>query len=471
MTKHEQVAQRIILLVERGILPTGKRIPSVRAMARQMGVSPMTVLEGYRALEDQGLIESRPQSGYYVRSTPLNRTGIIPPPARIEELRPKAHPVRIPDGLRKLLVRTMNPDLLPLGSGAAAPEFFPNESLSLRMARAVRSNPEETNRTLLGPGDPSLREELARRMVEAGCSVDQSEILVTLGATEGLHLCLRAIAQPGELVAVESPGYYGFYAALEALGLKALEIPADPQTGISLLALKEALNQGIKGLLLCPTLSNPTGATLPDAVKEELVRLCQKVPIIEDDAYGELAFAGQRARALKSFAPDEVLYVGSLSKVLCPGYRLGWVAGGKHQEALLRHHLASVMAVPTPTQKAAASFLTDGGMPHHLRRLRKQYREGMLRFQEAIAAWPVEVRTSQPQGGHFLWVELPEGCEAIALAEETSKQGFSIAPGALFSSQSRYERFFRLNAAIPWDDSVQGALKTLGNLVQRMACS
>lgn len=467
MTKHEQVAQRVLALIENGLL--GTRIPSVRAMARQMGVSPMTVLEGYHKLEDRGIIESRPQSGYYVCSAWSNRTGIIPPPARLEAIRPKAHSVRIPDGIRELLVQTMNPNLLPLGSGAASPEFFPNESLSLRMARAVRTNPEETNRTLLGPGDPSLRTQLARRMVEAGCSVDPSEILVTLGATEGLHLCLRAIAQPGDLIGVESPGYYGFYAALENLGLKALEIPSDPQTGISLPALKEALNHGIKGLLLCPTLSNPTGATIPDAAKEELVRL--KIPIIEDDAYGELAFAGQRARALKSFAPENVLYVGSLSKVLCPGYRLGWVAGGKHQEALMRHHLASIMAVPTPTQKAAASFLTDGGMPHHLRRLRKQYREGMIRFQEAIAAWSVEVRTSQPLGGHFLWVELPDGCEAIALAEETSERGFSIAPGALFTSQSRYGRFFRLNAAIPWGDSVQGALATLGALVQRMACS
>jgi len=469
--KYDQIINRIKDLVRLETLKDGERVPSVRSMSKQMGVSVMTVLEGYRRLENMGLIESRPQSGYYVCSSALRRAHQLarPPQATRLDIALRTEAVMIPKAVERLLALALRKGVLPLGTGMPAPDFFPSEELSIRLARAARTDPKLVNRYCVGRGHHSLVKMISRWMIEAGCAVPEEEIVVTAGATQALMLAIRSLTRPGDTVAVESPGYYGFYSLLQFFNLKAVEIPCDPQSGLAVDALQTILRQGLKPacLILSPSYSNPTGGVMPDDNKEALVKLCLKhnLPIIEDDTFGELTFNTYRPRPLKALAPDRVIYVGSFSKILAPGYRIAWLAGGRHTSDILRCHAMSVLATPVATQLALASYLRDGGLKRHLRLLRKKYKVNAGLLQDKIALFfPAGTRTSNPQGGHFLWVELPPGQDAVMLSAAAAEEGISIAPGVLFSSRQHYRRNFRLNFAVKWNEEVEKAIARLGEL-------
>ncbi len=472
--KYEKVARRVESLIASGTLRTGDRIPSVREMARLMDVSTMTVLEGYRCLEDLGLVEARPQSGHYVRPKASRRRKVWArlPAARQEDILLVTKDVTVPQAVDRFLEQAADRRLLPLGAGLPDPSLLPSERLSILLARAARTQPEDTNRYSIGAGDPRLRRAIARWMLESGAVTEANEIVVTTGATQALLLALRAVAQPGETVAVESPGYHGFHGLLEFLGLRSIEIPSSPDTGFSVSALAQTLaapENAVAAVLLSASFSNPTGATMPDAEKERLVTLCRErgIPIIDDDTYGDLPFVGQRPRSLKSFAPTDVLHVGSFSKTLGPGYRIAWVAGGRHNGAILRYHHMAVLSTASANQHAVADYLERGGMSRHLRRLRRQYADNLrLIGDEVVASFPPGTRAGCPAGGHFLWVELPEGGDAVALAGRAFQAGISIAPGILFSSRLHYRRYLRLNGAVVCDERLRNALSTLGRLAR-----
>ncbi len=453
------------------MLEDGERVPSIRSMSKQTGVSIMTVLEGYRRLEDMGLIESRPQSGYYVRPKALRDSC---PMVRLPEvcqsdIALRTESVKIPEAVERLVIQTLKKDVLPLGAGLPAPDYLPNEELSILLARIARTYPNILNQYCFERGHHALLEMISKWMIDAGCITQKDETVITSGATQALMLALRSVTRPGDTVAVESPGYYGFYALLQFFNLNAVEIPCDPQNGLDVDALHTILKDGIRpaSVLLSSNYSNPTGALMPDANKETLVKLCYQynLPIIEDDTYGELTFNSYRPLPLKALAPDIVLYVGSFSKILAPGYRIAWLAGGRHTDDIRRCFGMSVLATPVATQLTLASFLKDGGLKRHLRRLRKRYEENIRLFQTKVArCFPEGTRTCNPQGGHFLWVELPQGHDAVALSVAAVNHRISIAPGVLFSSRQHYRRNFRLNCAIKWSDEVDNAIERLGEL-------
>ncbi|GBF34406.1 transcriptional regulator [Desulfocucumis palustris] len=469
--KYDQIMRRIEDLISLNTIKDGERVPSVRSMAKQMGVSVMTVLEGYRRLESLGLIESRPQSGYYVRPGALHASPPLARPPRVSrsDIALRTESVLIPESVERLLTQALRKDVLPLGSGMPAADYYPSEELSICLARVARSDPELVNRYCIGGGQGVLVERIARWMMEAGCVTPEEEIVVTAGATQALMLAIRAVTRPGDTVAVESPGYYGFYSLLQFFNLKAVEIPCDPQSGLAVDALQTILRQGLRPacVILSPAYSNPTAAVMPDTNKEELVKLCldYNLPIIEDDTFGELSYDTYRPRPLKALAPDTVLHVGSFSKVLAPGYRVAWLAGGRHTRDILRCHAMSVLATPVVTQLALASYLKGGGLKRHLRLLRKKYQVNAGLLQAKIAlCFPAGTRTCNPRGGHFLWVELPPGHDAVKLSVAAAEEGISIAPGVLFSSRQHYRRNFRLNFAVKWSEEVEKAIERLGEL-------
>lgn len=464
------VASRIERLVRSGSLPTGGKLPSIRSMAGQMRLSMMTVLEGYRRLEERGLIESRPQSGYYVRSprlrAPLKHVTL--PDARAESIRIYTGRVHIPEEVERLVMDSQREGRVPLGAGFPAPEFFPSEQLGIRLSRAVRRDPKGVNAYSTGMGAERLRRGLSLRMLDAGFEAAPDEIVVTGGATQALLLALRAVCKSGDTVAVESPGYFGFYSLMNFLNLKALEIPSDPETGFSVDSLERIVRKNVRVacVLLGTNYANPTGAVMPEAEKHRLAELCQRrgIPIIEDDIYGDLSY-GARPPALKAFNPGRIMYVSSMSKMLAPGYRIGWIAGGRHHRDVLRCHGMAVLSVALPNQMAIAMYLEDGGMRSHLLRLRRRYAENMALFRESVARYfPAGTGTSDPGGGHFLWVRLPAKVDSRALAAKAFAQGISVAPGVIFSSRGHYGNFLRLCTALPWTKRVEGALKTLGEM-------
>ena len=195
-----------------------------------------------------------------------------------------------------------------------------------------------------------------------------------------------------------------------------------------------------------------------------------QIPILEDDTYRELAFELPRPSCIKAFDhAGNILLCGSFSKVLAPGYRIGWVAAGRWHAAINERKLATSLGCATPPQVAVARFLKSGGFDHHLRRLRRIYREQLRLIGDALTrSFPAGTRATRPAGGHILWVQLPSAVDAYALERRAAEQGINVAPGPIFSARGSYRNFIRLNAAISWSARIETALATIGELAHEL---
>ncbi|MGV3724087.1 MAG: PLP-dependent aminotransferase family protein [Actinomycetota bacterium] len=463
---YRQVAGQIIRLIDDGTLQTGQRIPSVRQLSRQQAVSITTALEAYRLLESDGWIEARPQSGYFVLPRFTQR------PAEPEASTPPPVPTGVSVGdLSMRLLRDMGDStLVQLGAAVPNPAFLPAEKLNRIHTSLARELGAEALAYDVPPGCKALRVQIARRMLDAGCEVKPEEIVTTNGCQEAMVLSLRAVCRPGDTVAIESPTYYGVLQALEALGLRALELPTDPRHGISLGALRYALDQHPVRAVLVSNFNNPSGACMADECRRELVELLatRHIPLIEDDVYGELAFGSQRPRAAKAWDQKGlVLFCSSFSKTLAPGYRVGWVLPGRFFRELEHLKLFSNFATATLPQLTIAEYLQGGGYERYLRRVRQAYAQHTGLFAQAIGdAFPAGSRVTRPGGGFVVWVELPPNVDSLELYRQALAAGITFAPGPIFTAGGGYRNFLRMNAAT-WSPAVAEAIKTLGDLATR----
>jgi len=466
---YEHLADELGQAIDRGALRGGDRLPSVRRLAQERSVSVATVLEAYLRLENAGLIEVRPKSGHFVRRR-------MPLTAEPRTPRTCSTPSRVTvsDAYSKILEAMRDPELLPFGCATVDPAYLPMTALSRIVNQVTREMTTVGARYEAAPGLLTLRRQIARRAVEAGVTLTEHELCTTIGATEGLSLALRAVAKPGDVIAVESPAYFGVLQIIESLGMRALEIPANPRTGLDVAAFEETVRaQPVRALVTSPTVSNPLGSIMPEDDRERLVRIAKRhdVPIIEDDVYGELVFDGSRPRPLRAFASSSddshVILVSSVSKTLAPGYRVGWIAGGRWHDQIVRLKTRQSLACPTLPGMAVAEFLASGGYDRHLRRLRAAVAGNVERYREAIARmFPDGTRVSAPRGGFVLWVELPPGNDALALHEQALRKRIVIAPGPLFSARQRFTNFIRISAGLPWSDRIADGFKTLARLIK-----
>ncbi|MEW6487463.1 MAG: PLP-dependent aminotransferase family protein [Thermodesulfobacteriota bacterium] len=463
---YEAVAEKVSRLVEAGTFRPGQRIPSVRGLGRQLGVSLSTVLEAYALLEDRGIVEARPQSGYYVRGRPLRR----PPEPEISAPAMRPTGVSVAELVMMVLRDAGNPDLLQLGAAIPSPDLLPIDKLNRALGAAARRHRIASVSYEMPPGSRALRVQVARRALEAGCAVSPEEVVITSGCQEAITLALRALCEPGDTVAVESPTYYNFLQAAEVLGLKVLEIPTHPRDGLSIEALSFALDHSpVRACVAMPNFNNPLGALMPDERKCELVALLARrgIPLIEDDIHGELSHSGERPRAAKAFDREGlVVLCSSVSKTLAPGYRVGWTLAGRFQKRIEHLKAVSNLATPTLPQLAVAEFLANGGYDRHLRRVRRVYARRMASMADAVARhFPPGTRLTRPAGAFALWVELPPGTDALVLYEKALAAGITVAPGPIFSPTQRYRNFLRLNAGY-WIEGMEGAVETLGRLAR-----
>jgi DNA-binding transcriptional MocR family regulator len=463
-----QVADKIAALIESGTLRPGERIPSVRRASKQHGVSVTTILEAYLALENRELIEARPKSGFFVRAR-LRHAVPEPEPSRASRLPAK---VGVTSLLSCIFDSARNPGIVPFGAAYPAAEALPAEKLSRITAAIARRNSARAAAYEMPPGNERLRRGIARRLLEAGAVVTADDLIVTCGGTEALALSLQAVAKRGDVVAVESPTYFGVLQLMEELGLRALEIPMHPRLGMDLDALERAMRRTkIAACLAIPNFSNPLGSLMPEEHKRRLVELlaARETPLIEDDINGELAHDGSRPRVAQSYdRAGLVLLCGSISKTLAPGYRVGWVVPGRfHERVKALKHIHTLATASLP-QMAVAEFLANGGYDHHLRGLRQRMAEQVARVSEAVgAAFPPGVRISRPAGGFVLWVELPGSGSALELHRRALAAGISIAPGPMFSAQQGFQNFIRINCGNPWTARSAEAIGQLGKLVEK----
>lgn len=461
---YESLATQLHQRIQNGALAAGERVPSVRAMSRQAGVSVGTVVQAYQHLEARGLIEARPQSGYYVRATRLPGIGL-------QRLRAAPKP-RSPS--RSLLDQVLSiyarEDLVPLHSATPAPSMLPTQRIAAITRDLLRRMPERISGYLHPPGLPELRLQIARRLSLSGVEVDPDDVMITAGAMEAITLSLQVLTKPGDAVLVERPTYYGLMQAIEARGLKVVEIPNCCDDGPDLeLALKALATQPIRAAVLIPSFSNPSGATMPDDARRVLAQACARhgVPVIEDDVYGELGFDGRRPVPMKAYegAQGGVILCGSVSKIMAPGLRIGWTVSARWREELIRAKAFTSCSTPTLSQFVVAEMMAAANMDRPLRRLRAELAANVGRFHEAIAShWPKGTCVSRPRGGVVLWVQLPSGHDAHQLFERALDCGIGIIPGTLFSSSGAYRDCVRLSCAGVWDQRTQSALRKLGRL-------
>ena len=466
-TLYSEVADRVAGLIDKGTVRPGQKVPSVRKLSAQLKVSVSTVLQAYRLLEDRGRIVARPQSGYYVRAalapTPVTR-GLERPPRA-------ATRVVIADPIGRMLAASTDAAYVHLGGAIPSDATLPTRQLNRISAAIARRSKRGMNTYDLPPGCPELRAQIARRYIDAGCELAPDDVMTTCGAQEALMLCLRAVTRPGDVVAIESPTFYGHLQIIDGLGLRALEIPSCCDEGVSLEALEAALRGGrhkIKACLLVTNAQNPSGSVMPDDRKRQLVRLLAKrdVPLIEDDTYGDLVYAASRAVVCKAFDTSGlVMLCSSFSKTLAPGARVGWCAPGRFAAEVRRGKIATTLATPTLPQMAIAQFLETGGYEHHLRKVRAFYAEQVQLVSAAVQRYfPPGTRVTRPAGGFVVWVELPGKCDAMRLYESALERKISIAPGPIFSATGRFKNFVRLNCSSPWSSDLDAALRTLGQL-------
>lgn len=467
MKLYAELADQIGQLIESGTLQPGDRLTSIRELCRERHVSPATAIRAYQQLEARGFIETRPRSGFYVSS----RWQVSPPEPRRSRPPARTTRVAISDLVFEILAASRDRDVVPLGSAFPSPHLFPLRKLARYLGNAAKHMDPWSTVQSLPPGNAELRRQIARRYLRSGCRVSADEIVITSGALEALNLSLQVLTQPGDTVAIESPAFYGCLQAIEALGLKALEIPTHPREGVDLPALAQALErQTVRACWLMTTFQNPLGATLPTEKKAELVKLLAKhgVPLIEDDVYAELHFGHERPQPAKAFDKlGTVLNCGSFSKNLAPGYRLGWVAAGQFAERIQRRKTMTTLATSIPVQEAIAAFLRDDGYDSHLRKLRRQ-----LELQQAAALrslsthLPAGYRTTRPAGGYFLWVELPAEADAIGIHRRALEQGVSVAPGPIFSARRGFQNCLRLNTGHPWTDEMDRGIAAVARIIR-----
>lgn len=468
MSRYQELAGQTEKLIADGVLRPGDRLPSVRQACRIHNISPITVTQAYYLLESRGLIEARPKSGYFVRA----RLGRNLPEPEMSHPAGGSTQLQVSDFIFRILDSVRDPSVVPLGSSFPSPYLYPLDKLGRFLAGAARKFDPLATVTDLPPGNEELRRQLALRYLAQGAPVSPQEIVITSGAMEGLNLCLQAVTQPGDLIAIESPTFYAGLQASERLGLKVIEIPSHPREGVSLAALEDALRRHpIKACLFMLNFANPTGSLVSDERKQALVELLSRhdVPLIEDDVYAEL-YQGQQA-PLCSKAEDKsglVMHVSSFSKCLAPGYRVGWVAAGRYAGRIQRLKLSTSLATTIPVQIALADYLKQGGYENHLRHLRQALARQEAELVQAVEKhFPAGTRLARPQGGYFLWLELPRQVDALLLHQQALDHGASTAPGPIFSAKREFGHHLRLNFGHPDSPGRQSAMATLGELIAR----
>jgi len=464
---YARIADRFENQIASNILKTGDKLLSLRALSKEQGISVSTAYKAYVELENKGFIEARPKSGYFVKFSPSQ----YPQLPVVSRKAKKAEPADV-DGMITQVYQTMSKEgILRLSLASPSAKLIPEAKLNKAMAEALRKSKHSCTQYEEIQGNPVLRKQIAKHAFNWNGQISDHDIVTTQGCMEALIFCLKAVTEPGDTVAIESPTYFGIFNVMKSLGLKVLEIPVNPDEGADIAYLEKALETiPVKVCLFVTNFCNPIGALMPDHRKEQLVKLLaeKQIPLIEDDIYGEMYFGKTRPRTCKSFDHEgNVMLCSSVSKTLAPGYRVGWCIPGKYIDKVLSLKLMHTVSAATPTQAAVAQFFETGRYDLHMRNIRKALHTQCLKYIQAITAhFPADTKVSRPNGGYVLWVELNPIINAFKLFELAMEENISIAPGQIFSIDGRFSNYIRISFGEPFTREIENGLITLGKLVR-----
>ncbi|MDT9000646.1 PLP-dependent aminotransferase family protein [Paucibacter sp. APW11] len=469
LPRYQELAQTLSQRIQAGEWAPGERLPSLRELCTAERLSMATAKRALELLQDQGLVQVRPQSGIFVaepaRAAASGRaaeSAVLPEVNELRHLRERML------GLMQLAEQPLPVALQMAGPSAA---LLPAEAMARSIARLLRREPALLAEGAPLAGLPVLREALAERLRQQDVAARADSLLITQGATEALSLALRALTQPGDKVLIESPVYFGLHQTLASLQLQPIELPCSAESGLSPEAVEQALQDWpeIRCLVLTPNFQNPLGALMPDEAKRRLLRVAEahELPIIEDDIFGDLHFGKTRPRPLKAWDRDDrVLLCASVSKTLGPSCQIGWCLSERHAKALAGLKLSASLGGGALMQRLLADWLRDGQYEAQLARLRKTLAAQSARYVQALRRhFGARVDVQQPPGGMLLWLRLARGVDSIALLKQALPLGLSFSPGTVFSAQGRHAHCLRLNIGRPFDEEVDQALSQLAALL------
>ncbi|MFJ5039810.1 aminotransferase-like domain-containing protein [Streptomyces parvulus] len=370
--------------------------------------------------------------------------------------------------VRDILAVTARPEVINFAGGLPAPELFDAEGIAAAYRDVLAETPARALQYSTTEGEPVLRAALADRTSARGLATGPDDVLVTTGSQQGLSLLATALLEPGDTVLVESPCYLAALQAFAFAGARVVAVPGD-EDGIDPGALEElVVRERPKLLYTVPTFQNPTGRTMPAARRAAVAEVAGRCGlwIVEDDPYGELRFEGGRVPWIASCdgVRDRTVLLGSFSKVMAPGLRLGWLrapAGLLRACAVAKQ--AADLHTPTVNQLAAARYLADRDLDAHVARVAAAYgvrRDAML---TGLAdALPAGSRWTRPEGGMFLWARLPEGYDTTALLPEVVRHDVAYVPGAPFHAGTPDRATLRLCFVTQTPDEIAEGLRRLG---------
>lgn len=450
--------------IRSGSLKAGEKLPSLRKLAKEVGVSVTTVLTAYEELTALGWIESRPKSGFFVSRTKLTSVNI---PGRTSP-RGDALQLSISKPAMALLSQVSRTDVAPLGCAVPSAELLDTIKIDRLMNRINRTAQGRLNTYAPALGLPELREQLAKRYADSGDFADPEQIIITNGCTEALSLILQTVARRGDTIALESPTYFGVLQIMEAQGLRVLELPTDHE-GISPDDLRTCLDMhSVTACLFSSSYSNPMGATMPDDRKVKILDILaeHKVPLIEDDTYGDLVLRGSRPKPFTAFnSKAEVFYCSSFSKSVAPGYRIGWLRATTRLDEMADRKFATSLCNAVLPQATMAHFIETGAYARHVRNVVPALRNSLVQSRLQIAScFPAGTKISDPAGGFVLWLELPPGFDSEELFRTALEKKICFAPGTIFSATDTYRNCLRISCGHHWDGTISSAILTLGDL-------
>ncbi len=465
---YQQVIELVLSMEKSGALIPGDKLPSLRKLSRRVGVSIPTVKQAYIELERLNKIESRPKSGYFL----INKIPKIgQPKTTIFEDCPVE--VRCQTLIEKSYQAVHLPEMIPLGISHPVMACPPDKTLARIMRRILsQSGPKVM---AYGPMDGylPLKKYLAQRYNQQGIAARASDIVITNGAQEALAIALQSVAKLGDIIAVESPTYFGILELIENLGMMALEIPTCSEKGVCLEAVERSLkNNNVTACIFSSLINNPTGSIMPEKNRKKLVQLIEEkgVHLIEDGVYEELHFDDRVVRSLQAYSTKGlVLTCNSVSKTIAPSYRVGWLLSHRYEQVAKGLKRALSCSSSLLNQYVVLDYLRSGEYHRNIKKLRQILRRNKERAISLIATYfPTNTLMSNPQGGGVIWVELPNEASAEELFYAGVKAGISITPGILFSPSNKYQSCARISYGLPWDDKVDEAIKRLGQLAHQL---
>jgi 2-aminoadipate transaminase len=472
-----QIEESIRKLIAQGALRAGVRLPGRRELARDLGVNRITINKALRRLETEGLISSQVGNGTFVSVAPV----APPAPATLCEADDESllriwgplftHPRPAPRALPSITPRKKGISTVSFVYAAPPPDLFPADDFRRCVDYALKRRVKEICR--IGPPDglPSLKEHLVQWLAQHGIFASERNIVITTGCQQSLDLIRKTLVYPGDSLLLENPTFPGAVGALSPSGAGLLEMPVQEEGPDARVFNALGTRNRCKLIYVSPTFQNPTGRTMPVEARTQLVETAWQsgIPIIEDDVFGQLRYDGPVQPSLYSICPNLVIYIGSFSKMLSPGLRLGWIVAPipvATQLAVTKQ--ASDLHTGMLIQAAMDEFCRRGLMLRHLKRMRRVFRNRRDAMAEALQRWfPSDARWHVPQGGLSMWVTLPGDWDTEELLATAQEGGVQFVPGSAFYFRSASTNSMRLSFATENEQAITHGIKTLGEIISK----